>query len=112
MAAISIVLADPPLKKAGGQMRAMRGFGAQMFTDLFHSSPQPPQPLAKELADLRPGHSRIAVQPEAVNPANPEHDAFMNTLKPADEAGANVNLTWWHGPYFRHPNHPTPDEFL
>jgi hypothetical protein len=90
----------------------MRGFGAQFFTDLFDGAPQVPPHLAAVLADLGPGHSRIAVEPEATNPANPKHAPLMSTLGLADQAGANVNLTWWHGPYFRDKNHPTEDGFL
>jgi hypothetical protein len=101
MAATSIDLTDPPFKHAGGQMRGMCGVGGQMFTELFRTSAQVPTKLADRLAELRLGHSRIAVQSEAVDPGSGERQALMNTLAVADRMGANVNLTWWHGPYFR-----------
>jgi hypothetical protein len=36
----------------------------------------------------------------------------MNTIALAQHAGANVNLTWWHGPYFRDPDNPSDAGFL
>jgi hypothetical protein len=36
----------------------------------------------------------------------------MKTIALAQQAGANVNLTWWHGPYFRNPKQPSEQGFL
>jgi hypothetical protein len=36
----------------------------------------------------------------------------MSTIALAQRAGANVNLTWWHGPYFRNPDNPSEAGFL
>jgi hypothetical protein len=113
MDVVSVSLKDPPFKAKvpDAPLRPLRGYGAQLFTQLFNNSAAVPQHLADHLAPLRLGHSRIAVESEAASPG-PARDALMHTIALAEAARANVNLTWWHGPYFRHPNQPTPETFI
>lgn len=106
------------------------GFGAQLNTNLFRPAtifrdpasaaedhPRNPdlegQPhaltpdqhskLSAAVANLRPGHSRVFVGRALVAAATPpsqELDALLSTLQLAEDAGANVNLTFWgQGPY-------------
>jgi hypothetical protein len=119
--ASSVAIRRPLIVEGGGTVRPFLGFGAQFFTQVFGEakSPRPVSaPLLAELGDtvqrLKPGHSRIAVGLEATQsgPAGRvERQALMDTIKLADKAGANVNLTWWHGPYYRDPRNP-PKGFL
>ena len=56
------------------------------------------------IQNLRPGHSRIFVRksvrpPAPGKPEAPEFRALMRTIELAQQAHANVNLTWWQGPY-------------
>jgi hypothetical protein len=100
----------------------LAGYGAQFFTQLFGEAGHPQGVSPAHLADiesklgkLRPGHSRIAVRHAATtsSPAGQlERRALMATIGLAQRAGANVNLTWWHGPYFRRPSNPTEEGFL
>ncbi len=107
-----IAVGTPPVVAAGGSARPLRGIGGQFFTDLFDETADTPAELAAHLAALRPGHSRIAVQTEAATAGSAARTALMSTIAAADAAGATVNLTWWHGPYFRDPKHPSDDTFL
>ena len=112
--AVSVPLVDPPyLKVPEAVMRPLLGYGAQMFTDLFTAGPQIPPALASRLGPLAAGHSRIFVEPVAVKNANgTRRKALLGALAFAQKAGANVNLTWWSGPYFRDPNNPSEAGFL
>lgn len=112
--AVPVALVDPPyLKVPEAVMRPTLGYGAQMFTDLFVNGPQIPPVLASRLEQLAAGHSRIFVEPVAVKNANGvRRKALMGTLGFAQKAGANVNLTWWSGPYFRDPNNPSEAGYI
>jgi len=98
---------DPPK----GAVHPLRGFGAQFNTNFFTSAGESPD-VSKDEVDallatikrLRPGHSRIFVRPDAREQGN-ERTALMRTIDLADRAGANVNLTWWKGPF---PHAPQP----
>jgi len=106
--ATTITLPTTPPKK----FPPMWGFGAQWNTDVFTSAGQlgavtPPskQPrLADAVMELQPGHSRVFVS-DKVRPETeegrkaPAFQALVSTLGLAQQAGANVNLTYWHGPY-------------
>jgi hypothetical protein len=108
MAAVTVPLMKPPyLNVPEAVMRPLVGYGAQMFTDLFLGGPQIPSALANHLGPLSAGHSRIFVEPVAVKKDGPRRKALLATLAFAERAGANVNLTWWSGPYFRDPNNPS-----
>jgi hypothetical protein len=94
------------------KLNPLSGFGAQFNTNLFttdgESTPlsnDERQALLTTIKNLRPGHSRIFVRPAARNPG-PERTALMSTIRLASEAGANVNLTWWKGPF---PHEPQTD---
>jgi hypothetical protein len=105
MAVKSVQVEAPPAKK----LHPLKGYGAQFNTDLFlraHGlTPQQRQELRETVANLRPGHSRIFVRrglrPDTPQGRNaPEFVALMDTIELAQQAGANVNLTWWgQGPY-------------
>jgi hypothetical protein len=111
--AVTVALVDPPYSKVPeAVMRPLLGFGAQMFTDLFVAGPQIPSTLANRLGPLAAGHSRIFVEPVAVKQDGPKRKALLATLAFAEKAGANVNLTWWSGPYFRDPNNPSEANFI
>jgi hypothetical protein len=120
--AASVAIRRPLIVQRGGSVEPFLGFGAQFFTQLFGEVRNPETvsaPLLAELQDrvrkLRPGHSRIAVRLEATRPGpagQVEHQALMNTIALAQAGGANVNLTWWHGPYYRDPKNPTEAGFL
>ena len=107
-------LAEPPyLQVPEAVMRPTFGYGAQMFTDLFVGGSQIPPVLASHLGPLAAGHSRIFVEPVAVkNAGGVRRKALIGALGFAQKAGANVNLTWWSGPYFRDPNNPTEAGYL
>ncbi len=88
----------------------LRGYGAQFDCELFTKRGQPTG-CAKEQLDvlkqhinrLKPGHSRIFVTGEAIEDTSDgiaERKALMDTIRLAQQSGANVNLTWWSGPYF------------
>lgn len=94
----------------------LQGFGAQFDCDLFTRRGQPkpltPAQLAALKAILRPlklGHSRILVAKKVLTERT-ERNALFKTLDLAQDSGANVNLTWWAGPYFRGsiPNERNP----
>jgi hypothetical protein len=60
--------------------------------------------LQDAIADLKPGHCRIFVEPELrpetdEGPNAPVFRALMDTIGLVEGTGATVNLTWWHGPY-------------
>ncbi|MBS2029704.1 MAG: hypothetical protein JST54_17525 [Deltaproteobacteria bacterium] len=86
------------------------GLGAQFDTDLFTSAGESKPLTPAQLSDLqaklnrlKPQHVRVFVKPEMLQPG-PERTALVKTLQLAQNAGASVNLTWWHGPY---PADPT-----
>lgn len=122
MAATSVTVGVAPIAEKGGSLHPLSGYGAQFFTQLFGEEDRPGSLTDPQLADvrtrivkLRPGHSRIPVRAVAAagGPAGQvERDALMKTIALAQQAGANVNLTWWHGPYFRDPNQPSDEGFL
>jgi hypothetical protein len=122
VAPTSVTVGGVPLVEKGGTLHPLAGYGAQFFTQLFGEADQPVGVTAPQLADLqtritrlRPGHSRIPVRAAATTPGPAgqiEHDALMNTIDLAQKAGANVNLTWWHGPYFRNRDQPSEEGFL
>ena len=113
MAATTVRLEDPPVVKQGGVARPLRGFGGQFDTDLFSAAgfvaggPQSISDaqlaaLQKSINDLKPGHSRIAVRADDVvagvqRVRREERERLARTIPLARKAGANVNLTWWHG---------------
>jgi hypothetical protein len=127
IAAIRVTLGDPPAKT----IHPLDGFGAQLNTNLFTKAGQP-EPhlltasrlgnLRATVGDVRLGHSRIFVvtglRPDTADGREtPEFRALMETIKLAQHAGANVNLTWWgQGPYaskrklenLRWPNRDAP----
>ena len=107
-------LVEPPyLKVPEAVMQPTFGYGAQMFTDLFVGESQIPRALASHLGPLAAGHSRIFVEPVAVkNAGGVRRKALIGALGFAQKAGANVNLTWWSGPYFRDPNNPTEAGYI
>jgi hypothetical protein len=114
VAVTSVRLAKPHVKKPP----PLEGFGAQLNVNIFTRTDEfevkvtgrPPQAqnltpdqlghLKEAIKDLKPGHCRIFVQ-KGLHPETeqgrkaPEFKALMDTIKLAQEAGANVNLTWW-----------------
>src|SRR6478609_8621207 len=87
----------------------LRGFGAQFNTNLFTTVGEPRALTAAEktalgsaINGLKLGHSRIFVGPN-VRTDTAERDALLSTVRLAGDAGANVNLTWWRGPFPREP---------
>ena len=88
----------------------LRGYGAQFDCELFTKNGQPRGCTKAQLDDLKqlvnrlkPGHSRIFVTGEVLQPPKPgeeneEREALKKTIVMARESGANVNLTWWSGP--------------
>lgn len=109
--AITLRLDRPPAQS----VHPLRGFGAQFNTNLFTSAGQDPgltdgqlNELRTRIKNLKPGHSRIFVRknvrpPLAGKPEPPEFRALMRTIELAQQSGANVNLTWWQGPYANEP---------
>lgn len=111
MAAVKVHIGPPPAR----MIPPLEGFGAQFNTNLFISSGPTAgreRPLASgevqnlqaTINRLRPGHSRIFIRPElradtVRGTSSPEFAAMMGTIELAQNAGANVNLTWWAGPY-------------
>ena len=107
MPATTVSLDPPPAKN----LLPLRGFGGQFNTNLFTRAGQsadltPAQlnELRATIENLRPGHSRIFVRksvrpPAPGKPEAPEFRALMRTIELAQQAHANVNLTWWQGPY-------------
>jgi hypothetical protein len=108
MAVITLRLDKPPTQN----IHPLKGFGAQFNTNLFTTDGQDPeitaaqlQKLRTRIAELKPGHSRIFIRktvraPSAAGkPEHPEFRALMRTIELAQQTGANVNLTWWQGPY-------------
>jgi len=94
----------------------LEGFGAQFNTNLFITrggTAGEPRPLtAQQLRDLQetidrlqPGFSRVLVRrglraDTAAGRAAPEFVALVKTIELAQNAGAEVNLTFWgQGPY-------------
>lgn len=104
----TLVAIGPP---AAGTLHPMRGVGAQFNTNIFTKQGEDPDltipQRAALLAAIKPlqlGHSRIFVRPRA-RAAGVQRKALLATVKLADAAGANVNLTWWMGPF---PHDPQP----
>src|SRR5262245_1967251 len=104
----AIVRLDPPKVKPHVP-HPLRGFGAQFNTNLFTRDGERPHLNDDEVAALQAaidslglGHSRIFVRPAARRPG-PQRAALMSTIRLAQRAGANVNLTWWKGPFPHHP---------
>ena len=122
VAATSVTVGRAPITEKRASVHPLSGYGAQFFTQLFGEEDRPGSLTDPQLAEirtritrLRPGHSRIPVRAVAAagGPAGQvERDALMRTIALAQQAGANVNLTWWHGPYFRNPSQPTEEGFL
>jgi hypothetical protein len=122
VAPTSVIVGRAPIAERGALLHPLSGYGAQFFTQLFGEEDRPgtltePQltEVRTRITKLRPGHSRIPVRAVAAagGPAGQvERDALMRTIALAQQAGANVNLTWWHGPYFRNPNQPSEEGFL
>jgi len=108
----TIRLRPPPAKV----LHPLEGFGAQFNTNLFitrgPTAGEPRQLTAAELEalqatidSLKPGLSRILVR-RGLRPGTakgrsaPQFVALMNTIELAQQAGADLNLTWWgQGPY-------------
>lgn len=107
MPATTIRLDRPPAR----HLLPLRGFGAQFNTNLFtragqsaELTPAQVNELRATIENLKPGHSRIFVRktvrpPVPGKPEPPEFRALMRTIELAQRAHANVNLTWWQGPY-------------
>ena len=90
----------------------LEGFGAQLNTNLFTTAGEPRPLTAQQLADLQaaidnlqPGFSRILVRrglraDTAAGRRAPEFVALLKTIELAQQAGAELNLTYWgQGPY-------------
>jgi hypothetical protein len=108
MAVVALELGEPLARK----QHSLRGFGAQFNTNLFTTAGESSSLSAEEKRALETtikrlglGHSRIFVRPKA-RVAGIERTALMKTIKLAQNAGANVNLTWWKGPF---PHAPQKD---
>jgi hypothetical protein len=93
------------------KLNPLRGYGAQFNTNLFTTAGESTplshaelEALVATVQTLKPGHSRIFVRPDAREPGK-ERTALMSTIELADRAGANINLTWWKGPF---PHEPQP----
>lgn len=83
------------------------GFGAQMNMHLYTALNDPtkgtgnlpPQDLPnveEKVKELKPGLVRIFLSPANYDPANQNRmDSFYKTVELAQQAGANVNITWW-----------------
>src|SRR3712207_4004844 len=109
MAATTVRLGAPPIRARARVVHPLRGFGGQLDTDLFTELGQPggisPERLAELQAtidNLRLGHSRVFVRAETVAATaagRRQRDALLRTIALAQHARANLNLTWWHGPY-------------
>ena len=111
MAAVKVRIGRAPAKL----LHPVQGFGAQFNTNLFVSSGSTAgqerpvgagqlQDLQTAINRLRLGHSRIFIRRElgdetARDVSTLEFSALMSTIELAQQAGANVNLTWWAGPY-------------
>jgi hypothetical protein len=124
MAAVNITFDQPdPAHKV--PVHPFKGFGAQLNTNIFRPTSIFPNPalaaqdhpkspdqegqpraltpgqrakLGDAIVNLRPGHSRVFVGRVLVSTPEPppkELEAFLNTLRLAQDAGANVNLTFW-----------------
>jgi hypothetical protein len=129
MAAVNITF-DQPDAAHKVPVHPFKGFGAQLNTNIFRPTSIFPNPalaaqdhpkspdqegqpraltpgqrakLGDAIVNLRPGHSRVFVGRVLVSTPEPppkELEAFLNTLRLAQDAGANVNLTFWgQGPY-------------
>ena len=90
----------------------LEGFGAQLNTNLFTSAGESRPLTRQQLATLRaavdnlqPGFSRILVRrglraDTAAGRAAPEFVALLKTIELAQQAAAQLNLTYWgQGPY-------------
>jgi hypothetical protein len=126
MAAVRLKCDQRPARK----IHPFKGFGAQLNTNIFRPTSIFPNPelaaqdhpknpdqegqpraltpaqqvkLRESIANLRPGHSRVFVGRVLVSTPEPppkELAALLSTLQLAQDAGANVNLTFWgQGPY-------------
>lgn len=126
MAAVRIKFDQRPAHK----IHPFQGFGAQLNTNIFRPTSIFPDParaakphskdpdqegqpraltsaqqakLREAIVNLRLGHSRVFVGRVLVTTREPppkELAAFLSTLRLAQDAGANVNLTFWgQGPY-------------
>ena len=91
------------------KLNPLRGYGAQFNTNLFTTAGESTplshaelEALVATVQTLKPGHSRIFVRPDAREPGK-ERTALMSTIELADRAGANINLTWWKGPFPHEP---------
>ena len=90
----------------------LEGFGAQFNTNLFTTAGEPRPLTAQQLEqlqaaidNLQPGFSRILVRrglraDTAAGRRAPEFIALLKTIELAQNAGAELNLTYWgQGPY-------------
>jgi hypothetical protein len=107
---VTTVQFRPALAK---KLHPLRGFGAQFNTNLFTMQGESSSLSAEErrvldarIGALRLGHSRIFVRPLARGAGSLQRKALMSTIELAQQAGANVNLTWWKGPF---PHEPQRD---
>ena len=84
------------------------GYGAQMngYVYTAQNDPtrgfvgnEPPEDIGNleaKVKDMKPGLCRIFLSPAAYLPANQNlMDSFYKTVELAQQAGSNVNITWW-----------------
>jgi hypothetical protein len=76
------------------------GFGAQFNQNLYAKAGgvRDASALPGKLASLAPEHVRIFFDSRALGDAD-LMQSFVRTVELAQQAGATVNVTWWHGPY-------------
>ena len=84
------------------------GFGAQLNgwvyafpnTGVGGTNEQTAQLLEQKIMALRPQHVRIFVEPNGFRQNEPKVQASMlRTFRMAQNAGATINATHWHGPH-------------
>lgn len=84
------------------------GYGAQMNSNLYTSLSNtakgwinyPPEDVSNveaKVINMKPGLCRIFLSPKNYLPGNQSlMDSFYKTIELAQQAGANVNITWWY----------------
>jgi hypothetical protein len=83
------------------------GFGAQMNAYLYYGhnwndhevNDRNISDLEAKVVALKPQHVRIFIQPEWWTGGPDIRESILRTLALAKNAGATVNLTYWHGPW-------------